>query len=82
MKEFYRALGSSKGGMASIIGKAKKMKREGHFPASDFKEVKVQDLATGFMSGPCSGIELGLTDGKVIRFPSVDPLLEFLKKVA
>jgi hypothetical protein len=85
MKEFYRAIGSSKNGMASIIGKAKKMRREGHFPPSDFKEVKVADgLATEGIgqSVPCIGIELCSPDGRVIRFPFVDQLLEFLKKAA
>lgn len=83
MKDFYRAIGSSKNGMASIIGKAKKLRREGHFPVSDFKELKVAEGGAGLPgSTPCSGIELGLPDGRVIRFPSVDPLLEFLKRAA
>ena len=83
MKDFYRAIGSSKNGMASIIGKAKKLRREGHFPAQEFKELKVAEGGAGFTgSAPCIGIELSLTDGRVIRFPSVDPLLEFLKKAA
>jgi hypothetical protein len=83
-KEFYRAIGVSQTGMASIIGRAKKLRREGHFPAEEFKEVKVVEGSGGFAggAGPCSGIELGLTDGKVIRFPQVDQLLEFLKKAA
>jgi hypothetical protein len=82
---FYGAIGVSQKGISSIIGKAKKLRREGHFPAEDFKEIKVEGsmspTATG-ASGPCVGIELGLTDGKVIRFPQVDQLLEFLKKAA
>ena len=83
MKEFYRAIGSSKNGMASIIGKAKKLRREGHFPVSEFKELKVAEGPGGLRgTAPCSGIELDLADGRVIRFPSVDPLLEFLKKAA
>lgn len=80
-KEFYRAIGVSKTGMAGIIGKAKKMRREGHFPAAEFKEVKI-DGRTSSSEAPCVGIELIWTDGKLIRFPAVDPLLEFLKKVA
>lgn len=83
MKDFYRAIGSSKNGMASIIGKAKKLRREGHFPAQEFKELKVTEGGSGLpVAPPCSGIELDLPDGRVIRFPSVDPLLEFLKKAA
>ena len=84
IKEFYRAIEVSKTGMAGIIGKAKKMRREGHFPASDFKEVKVTEglAGSGLASTPCSGIELCSPDGRIIRFPGVDPLLEFLKKAA
>lgn len=82
IKEFYRAVGVSQTGMASIIGRAKKLRREGHFPADGFKEIKVADGAGQVSAGPCTGIELGLPDGKVIRFASVDPLLEFLKKAA
>lgn len=81
-KEFYRAIGVSQTGMASFIGKAKKLRREGHFPAEEFKEIKVETPAMGAVSGPCSGIELSWTEGRVIRFPQVDQLLEFLKKAA
>ena len=83
IKEFYRAIGVSQKGMASILGKAKKLRREGHFPTEEFKEIQIE--SSGVVSGgsvPCSGIELGLHDGKVIRFPQVDQLVEFLKKVA
>jgi hypothetical protein len=82
IRDFYRAIGVSSKGMASIIGKAKKMRREGHFPAEDFKEIKVDGAAAIVGSGPCMGIELCWSEGRVIRFPSVDPLLEFLKKAA
>lgn len=37
---FYTALGVSAKGISSIIGKAKKLKREG-FPTGDFKEIKI-----------------------------------------
>ena len=79
---FYKALGVSAKGISSIIGKAKKLKREG-FPAGDFKEIKIDGAGPPIgPSGPCAGIELGLTDGKVIRFQQVDSLVEFLKKAA
>jgi hypothetical protein len=78
-KEFYRLIGVSQTGMASVIGKAKKLRREGHFPAEEFKEIKVEGPAMG---NPCSGIELCWAEGRVIRFPQVDQLLEFLKKAA
>jgi|ERR1700683_1794765 hypothetical protein len=77
---FYKALGISRNGISSIIGKAKKLKREGHFPVEEFKEIK---MAEGLgLSGPCQGIEISWDNGKLIRFPAVDQLVEFLKKVA
>lgn len=76
---FYKSIGVSAKGMASAIGKAKKLRREGHFPAEEFKEIKVE--APG-QAGPCSGIELLWAEGRVIRFPQVEQLLEFLKKAA
>ena len=69
--------------MASIIGRAKKLRRDGHFPAEEFKEIKVESSdgsAPG--TGPCQGIELCWDQGKVIRFLQVDQLVDFLKKVA
>jgi hypothetical protein len=78
-KDFYRSIGVSAKGMASAIGKAKKLRREGHFPAEEFKEIKVEAHGA---AGPCAGIELCWTEGRVIRFGQVDQLLEFLKKVA
>jgi hypothetical protein len=81
-KGFYTGLGVSAKGIASIIGKAKKLKREG-FPAGDFKEIKIDGTGSPpGPSGPCTGIELSWDQGKVIRFPQVDQLVEFLKKVA
>ena len=80
---FYRAIGVSQTGMASIIGRAKKLRRVG-FPTDGFKEVKVADgiaLSAGPLP-PCSGIELCMEGGKVIRFQQVDQLIDFLKKAA
>lgn len=82
-KEFYRAIGVSQTGMASIIGKAKKLKREG-FPTEGFKEIKISEgvsLGAGQLP-PCSGIEMCLDGGKLIRFSQVDQLVDFLKKAA
>ena len=78
--KFYPAIGMSQKGMASIIGKAKKLRREGHFPSEDFKEIKVEQVAVaGGVSGFCR-IEL-VWDGKqVIRFALVDELVDFLNK--
>lgn len=80
---FASAIGLNRHSVSKLVGHAKKLRREGHFPVEEFKEVKLEgsDGAPGG-AGPCVGIELGLTDGKVIRFPQVDQLLEFLKKAA
>lgn len=78
--DFYRMLGSSYKGMGSMIGKAKRLKREGYFPTEEFKEVKVTDEMT-VVGGPC-GIEVVWDQGKIIRFSQVDHLIDFLKKVA
>lgn len=78
-KSFYPAIGVSQRGMASIIGKAKKLRREGHFPVEEFKEIKVAGPLTG---GPFIGIELMWDNGKLIRFQAVDQVVEFLQKVA
>ena len=80
---FSSAVGVHRKAIPTLIGRAKKLRREG-FPAGEFKEIKIEggSAPMGQSSGPCVGIELGLTDGRVIRFPAVDPLLEFLKKAA
>lgn len=77
-KGFYAAIGVSQRGMASIIGRAKKLRREGHFPVEDFKEIKVADQSLP----PCNGIEVAWDNGKLIRFQGVDQLVDFLKKVS
>lgn len=84
-KGFYTAVGVSAKGMASIIGKAKKLKREGHFPVESFKEIKIEETPsnmTSLMSGPCQGVEVLWDNGKLIRFSQVEQLVDFLKKVA
>ena len=75
---YYKAIGISSKGMGSIIGRAKKLRREG-FPSQEFKEIKVAE-PTSF--GPCQGIEIAWDNGKLIRFTQVDQLVDFLKKVA
>ena len=81
--EFYRSIGVDHRKMASLLGKAKKMKREGHFPSEQFKEIKLSDPTSGHItqSVPCQGVELVWERGRVIRFPGVGDLLEFLKSV-
>lgn len=79
--DLYRELGLSKMQMVTMIQKAKRLVKNGAVMESEFKEIAVAGGAPQ-ISGPCQGIELGLKDGKVLRFPSVEPLLEFLKKAA
>lgn len=64
----------------TLIQKAKKLVKSGAVMESDFRDIAIASGASE--TGPCQGIELGLSYGKVIRLPSVDPLLEFLKKAA
>jgi hypothetical protein len=78
--KFYKSIGVSSKGMGSIIGRAKKLRREG-FPAQDFKEIKLAGGDPTNLS-PCTGIEIVWDNGKVIRFPQVENLIEFLKKVS
>ncbi len=80
--EFYRSLGFSFRQMAGIIGKAKKLKREGRFGEGEFKAVKVESASIPADAGPCAGAEIVWTNGRVIRFSQVDLLLDFLKKSA
>lgn len=65
-KDFYRSLGFSQWQMASIIGKAKKLKRDGYYGEGEFKPVTVQvpkDLPQG------ASIEIVLGTGQIVRFP-------------
>jgi len=81
---FYKALGVSRNGISSIIGKAKKLRREG-FPMEGFKEIKLlpgSSPSEFSSSGPCVGIEMAWDGGKLIKFSQVDQLVDFLKKVA
>lgn len=80
--DLYRDLGLNKMQMVTLIQKAKKLVKSGAVLESEFKEIGIASGGAASTTGPCQGIELGLTDGRVIRFPSVDPLLEFLKKAA
>ena len=86
-KGFYSAIGVSQHKLAKIIGKAKKLKREGHFPVEEFKEIRVAAGAGGAEGAPgeaqpCAGIELSWGGGRLIRFQQVDQLVDFLKKSA
>lgn len=77
---FYKCIGSSQKGMASMIGKAKRLKREGvNMP---FQEVQVEGLTQTDIPDPIS-CDIEVQDkNKVIRFRKVDLLIEYLKKAA
>ncbi len=84
-KGFYQGLETNQNKLASIIGRAKKLKREGAFDGLRFTEVVVEDASEGLscsptLSGGCN-IEL-IYQNNVIRFGSSDLLLDFLKKAA
>lgn len=79
--DLYRELGLSKMQMVTMIQKAKRLVKSGAVVESEFKEISMTAGGTP-QTGPCQGIELQLSDGKVLRFPTLDPLLEFLKKAA
>lgn len=80
---FYGALGADHRKMAGLIGRAKKLKREGFFPEESFKEIKVEAEAMSPRAAlPCQGIEIVWADDKLIRFSEVELLIDFLKKVA
>jgi hypothetical protein len=78
-KEFHSGLGLPQQSLANMIKKAKKLSREG--AVSDFKEVNIESVLGGG-SGTIVAIEVTWDNGKVIRFPHVDQLIDFLKKVA
>ena len=60
---FYSAIGVSHNGFASIIGKAKRLKREGHFPTEEFKEVQLSGSTDAI-----SGLSISSGYGIVLRW--------------
>ncbi|MBL7670465.1 MAG: hypothetical protein JNM39_08260 [Bdellovibrionaceae bacterium] len=84
-KGFAGAIGMNRNALPKLIGKAKRLRREGHFPIEDFKEIRVEssspDLATS-IGNPCLGVEIVWDNGKLIRFQQVEQLVDFLKKVS
>lgn len=82
-KDFYRSLGFSQTQLAALVGKAKKLKREGYFGESDFKQIKIEgsEVITQ-LGGPCGVAEIVWTGGKIIRFAHLEHLIDFLKKAA
>lgn len=79
-KDFYKSIGCSSKGMASMIGKAKRLKRDGY--SLPFEEIKMEGPSDNGNPLPLvCNIEVQ-EKNKIIRFSSVDLLVEYLKKAA
>lgn len=79
-KSFYTGIGSSKTGISSMIGKAKRLKRDGH--SMPFQEVTIAGITNTDNPTPVI-CDIEVQDkNKIIRFRKVDHLVEYLKKVA
>lgn len=83
VKDLYQELGLSKMQLVTMIQKAKRLVKSGAIQESEFKEIGVvAGASVSAIGGSCTAIELCWSEGKVIRFPQVDCLIEFLKKAA
>jgi len=79
-QQFYKGIGISHKGMGSILGKAKRLKREG--ASMPFQEVNVEGLSNTLdQSSLACDIEVQ-ENNKIIRFRKVDLLIEYLKKAS
>lgn len=84
---FYTQLGVDYRKMGSLMGRAKKLKREGYFDGLNFTEVVIEDenrsetTPSAVVTSGC-GIELVWDNNKIIRFGSSELLMDFLKKAA
>ena len=79
-RSFYTAIGTDYRKMASLMGRAKRLKQEGYM-VSEFKEISVESAPIAIPSGDYP-IELVWDNGKVIRFGEVGLIVDFLKKAA
>lgn len=78
--DFYRGIGSNHAKMAKMMGKAKRLKREG--VTMPFQEIAIEGVTDGSSSStiPC---DIEVEDkNKIIRFRKVDLLIEYLKKAS
>jgi hypothetical protein len=82
-KDFYKDLAISKAQFGGLMGKAKKLRRDGYMAEGEFKEIKINSESGQIIeSSPCNGVEIVWNNGKIIRFSQVDLLVDFLKKAA
>jgi hypothetical protein len=79
---FYNAIGVDHRKAASMIGKAKRLKREGAFSVGDFTEIKINHQVQSASIVPCTGIEIVWDNQRIIRFAQVDLLIDFLYRTA
>lgn len=82
---FYSALGTNGKQMASVIGRAKRYKREGRFGSTEFREAVVEGQASVAAPSVDPGgkhIEFVWPDGRLIRFSTLDSLVEFIRRTA
>ena len=80
-KEFRQDIGLSKQQLATLIGKGKRLSKNGIQINGEFRELKLDSLVNGSVPSG-SPVELVWEQGKVIRFSQVELLIEFLKKAA
>ncbi len=78
---FYSAIGVDCRKAASMIGKAKRLKREGAFSAGDFTELKIDHKVETASILPCTGIEIVWNNRHIIRFQQVSHLISFLRSI-
>ena len=79
-RDFYNGIGCSRKGMGSLLGKAKRLKREG--ATMPFQEISVQGITETVNSENLTcDIEVQ-ENNKIIRFRKVDLLIEYLKKAS
>jgi hypothetical protein len=81
-KEFYTALGTSHTQMATLMSRAKKLKRDGVMPSSEFKEIRMEESGAGSFVSCQGGMVLRWQEKHIIEFSTVDCLLDFLKRAS
>ena len=80
--ELYRELGLSKMQLVILLKKGKKLVKNGAIIDADFKEIQV---AAPLGNDPLlagSSLTMSWDNGRLISFPNVDLLVDFVKKVA
>jgi len=77
--ELYRDLGLSKMQLVTMIQKGKRLVKKGAVTGGDFKEITVK--TPEIVPSSC-GIELNWEDGRLIKFSTVDQLIEFLRRTS